>query len=572
MYSSIQGDTPKKKRQTTGPTPKAVRSAKLLVDSTIPIARSSFDAKILGAATVPEETPVVCEVVSSPVVVLAPRECFDHDTGHDHQENSGRLSVLCGPTGALRRDEFEEGGPHALTWRYDAPSAVLADLIRVHDFDYVLDVQRKCRDLQSRIDREAYRSCSGCTSAAVPLPTPSSQCNKENMIAASEGSCVAVFDADTKICAASWTAAVKASGAAIAAVDMVMEGGRGGSNVAMVLGRPPGHHGGPRGAVCDTSSCHSMSDCSNGFCLFNHVAVAASYARYRHGREGIKVAIVDFDIHHGNGTEDIIRNLEPRRVPLPLPPSWPKTFQECYKPWYDETDGEHVFFGSINLVAEGFYPGTGQQSHEETKDTTSATTVPLPPEPRPTLDPKAVKPTIVNVQLDPVGPFDQRARARQTLTQRLNCGKIASQQFRSRVETELLRRLDEFAPDLLFISAGFDGHYDDFYHYLSETDYGWLTDRLVEIMAPRGGKIVSILEGGYSLKPAITPKADKKTKPPMRTRKRQQNTGEDAPTAAAAPDTYNLEVQSGLLVSDGGLVKGVVAMPEHCAEHDHPDV
>ena len=55
-----------------------------------------------------------------------------------------------------------------------------------------------------------------------------------------------------------------------------------------------------------------------------------------------RIAIVDFDIHHGNGTEEIIRNLSPRTVAMPLPPSWaPRTF-ESYRPWLDETDPDEV--------------------------------------------------------------------------------------------------------------------------------------------------------------------------------------------------------------------------------------
>ena len=138
-----------------------------------------------------------------------------------------------------------------------------------------------------------------------------------------------------------------------------------------VAGRPPGHHAGARGAVPSPTFWRKPNDCSCGFCLVNHAgeitcgcsvglvrttrlstvtllsflprifsssrtivppylrtpvhpsAIAAAYARYKHGREGLKVAIVDFDIHHGNGTEDIVKNLKPRSVQLPLPPSWP---------------------------------------------------------------------------------------------------------------------------------------------------------------------------------------------------------------------------------------------------------
>ena len=60
-----------------------------------------------------------------------------------------------------------------------------------------------------------------------------------------------------------------------------------------------------------------------------------------------------------------------------------------------------------------------------------------------------------------------------------------------------------FAPDLLFISAGFDAHFDDLYHYLTEEDYHWLTEQLCTTVIPQGGKVISILEGGYSLSSPI---------------------------------------------------------------------
>ena len=75
-----------------------------------------------------------------------------------------------------------------------------------------------------------------------------------------------------------------------------------------------------------------------------------------------KVAIVDIDIHHGNGTEEIVRNLWPRKKTLPLPPSHAPISYETYKPWLDETDKDNVFLASLHLYDDGegqFYPGGG---------------------------------------------------------------------------------------------------------------------------------------------------------------------------------------------------------------------
>ena len=113
--------------------------------------------------------------------------------------------------------------------------------------------------------------------------------------------------------------------------------------------------------------------------MLNTVAVAAAYARYKYRREqtngsiinghdvdgdgddtGLRIAIVDIDIHHGNGTEEIVRNLTPHQIFLPLPSSWSPMSQLSYKPWLNERDAEEVFFGSVNLFAEDrFYPCSG---------------------------------------------------------------------------------------------------------------------------------------------------------------------------------------------------------------------
>lgn len=91
---------------------------------------------------------------------------------------------------------------------------------------------------------------------------------------------------DTEISTGSWTAALKVAGAGFQAVDAVLEGT---SRTAFILGRPPGHHALPEQAM--------------GFCLLANVALAVEYARHRHGLE--RVAVIDWDVHHGNGTQDI---------------------------------------------------------------------------------------------------------------------------------------------------------------------------------------------------------------------------------------------------------------------------
>jgi acetoin utilization deacetylase AcuC-like enzyme len=160
-----------------------------------------------------------------------------------------------------------------------------------------------------------------------------------------------------------------------------------------------------------------------GFCMFNHPAIAARHARQKHRAE--RVALVDWDVHHGNGSQDIF--------------------------WNDAS----VLYCSTHQMP--LYPGTGSPSERGEKD------------------------TIVNV---PLRPNDD--------------GEV----FREAFETGILSRLEAFRPDVIVISAGFDAHKLDPLANLrlEAEDFGWATRRLMDL-AERfaGGRIVSILEGGYSL-------------------------------------------------------------------------
>jgi acetoin utilization deacetylase AcuC-like enzyme len=111
------------------------------------------------------------------------------------------------------------------------------------------------------------------------------------------------------------------------------------------------------------------SQAGNGFCLVNNVAVAAAYAMSFHRDWVQRVAIVDIDVHHGNGTEDIVRNLFPRKLSsvTRTPGGVLNVTQDVYAPWRDETDADNVQFISIHGWGARddtehhatFYPGTG---------------------------------------------------------------------------------------------------------------------------------------------------------------------------------------------------------------------
>jgi acetoin utilization deacetylase AcuC-like enzyme len=213
------------------------------------------------------------------------------------------------------------------------------------------------------------------------------------------------LDADTVMSWGSAEAALRAAGAAVAGVDAVCR-----AEVRRVFcaTRPPGHHAEPGRPM--------------GFCFFANAAIAARHAQAAHGLT--RVAVVDFDVHHGNGT------------------------QACF-----EADAT-LFYASSHQSP--CYPGTGEATETGVGN-------------------------IVNVPLPPGA--DGAA-------------------FRAAWQDLLLPALDGFAPELLVISAGFDAHARDPLAQLRvrESDFGWLTTELCRIADRHcGGKVVSLLEGGYDL-------------------------------------------------------------------------
>lgn len=211
------------------------------------------------------------------------------------------------------------------------------------------------------------------------------------------------LDQDTTMNPYSLSAALHAAGAAVLAVDLVMTGK---SNAVFCSVRPPGHHAEHGKAM--------------GFCIFNNVAVGAAHALHKYQLK--RVAIIDFDVHHGNGTEDIFRGVS------------------------------QVLFCST--FQHPFYPNTDIDTQSE---------------------------NIVSVPL---------------------AADSTSQDFRDAVTSLWLPRLEAFQPELLLISAGFDGHIEDDVSNLRliEQDYAWVTTELKKIADKYSkGRIVSTLEGGYAL-------------------------------------------------------------------------
>jgi len=210
-------------------------------------------------------------------------------------------------------------------------------------------------------------------------------------------------DPDTCMNPFTANAAQRAAGALILATDLVVAGG---VPSAFCNIRPPGHH--------------AERSTSMGFCFFNNVAVGIRHALEHHGLE--RVALIDFDVHHGNGSEDILQN-DPR-------------VRMC------------------SIFEIGLYPFSGENSTAS---------------------------NMFNVGLP---------------------ARSGSDAFREAVSARWLPALEEFAPQLIYISAGFDAHREDDMGNLGlvEADYAWVTHQLVNVANRHcQGRIISALEGGYAL-------------------------------------------------------------------------
>jgi acetoin utilization deacetylase AcuC-like enzyme len=291
------------------------------------------------------------------IAVYTHADCLEHDTGPGHPESIDRLDVILK---TLRAALFAD----QLTFISASP-ADKEDLLLAHD----------AAQIKSVFDT-----------------TPA------------EG--YAQLDADTVMSPGSLDAALRAAGAACAAVDDVMAGEY---KTAFCAVRPPGHHATRRQAM--------------GFCLFNNIAIAAKHALEHHQLK--RIAIVDFDVHHGNGTQDIVMG-----------------------------DKRIIF---ISTHQSPFYPGTGFTSENQPGH-------------------------ILNI------PLSQGTDGRL---------------YRKIFTDSVLPALDEFKPQLLLVSAGFDAHLNDPLAGLGliEEDYKWIGEQL-NVVAHKhcNGRMISFLEGGYNLK------------------------------------------------------------------------
>jgi len=285
-------------------------------------------------------------------------DCRLHDMGPGHPECPQRLDAI--------EDRLLVSGLDIALTRFDAPLARHSDLMLAHNERYLLELEEF---MKQAIETGEHRA----------------------------------LDPDTLVCPHTWQAALRSAGAAVAATDAVID--RKATNAFCAI-RPPGHH---------ATRSETM-----GFCFFNNICIAARHALDVRGLS--RVAIIDFDVHHGNGTEDIVANDD--RILM------------------------------VSFFQDGIYPFNGG--------------VPMGT-------------NMVNLPI----PAYTRGEA-----------------IRDMITANWIPRLEEFKPEMIFISAGFDAHREDDMGQLGlvEADYEWMTRQLVAVAEKHcQGRIVSCLEGGYAL-------------------------------------------------------------------------
>lgn len=291
------------------------------------------------------------------------RDFWKHEMGRGHPECPERLDAI--------EDRLLSSGVGDALERGEVPLATMEQLLLAHTPEHVEHLQ----SLAQRLVADA------------PAGGPDR----------------AQIDPDTSMNGFTMLAARRAAGAAIAATDAVMAGELENAFCAV---RPPGHH--------------ACRDKAMGFCFFNNVAIAARHAIEQHGLK--RVAIVDFDVHHGNGTEDILAG------------------------------DPHVLM--VSIFQHPFYPFSGTEHPA---------------------------PNMCNV---PVPAYTRGMDVREL------------------IEALWMPKLEEFKPQMIFVSAGFDAHRDDDLGQLglNENDYYWITSRIHDVARRFSqGRIVSLLEGGYNL-------------------------------------------------------------------------
>ena len=405
-------------------------------------------------------------------------------------ENSDRLACLIdGESGVILNDQIfhygkdtknEYTGNPEVAFHESKRKACLNDILKCHDIKYIRNLKNLCEKINQNKKRnnpnDEIKNINNNTNnnENVDDINCNLNCLNSNPVIISEmqktqKSEDSLFnyqkiDCDTYINEYSYENIYNTTGCVFDAIDFVMNKT---IQNAFVLIRPPGHHAGFYGPV------ENPVVTSAGFCIVNNVAIGAAYLKNTYRDKIKKIAIVDFDVHHGNGTEEIIQMLNYKK--------FSKSFQyekngfftvEDIKQinWLDFDDAKNILFISTHIYDKAnekkFYPYSGGTETNTEKQS------PLYPG------------GILNI------PFGFKNNL--------------PYEYRNVFRSKVIPRLCKFKPDFIFISAGFDGHENESInqHHMSlnEFDFAFITEQ-IQFVANKyaEGRVVSVLEGGYNV-------------------------------------------------------------------------
>ena len=374
-----------------------------------------------------------------------------------------------------KNNSFKYSGSEYILFYESSRKSTLNDILKCHDIKYIQKLKNLCEEINNfksnnhkKKQDSLNHSLKEENKINVNLNCINTNPAFQNTINNNKNQYQILnykkIDCDTYINEYSYENIYNTTGCVFDAIDKVMNDE---VKNAFALIRPPGHHAGFYGPV------ENPVVTSTGFCIVNNVAIGAAYTKNKYRNEIKRIAIFDFDVHHGNGTEEIIQMLNYKTFSKSFEYEKSGTFTiENTKQinWLDFDDCKNLLFISTHIYDKSnekkFYPYSGGTDTNTKK----------------------------NSKLYPGGIFNIPFAFKNNLPY----------EYRNVIRSKVIPRLYKFKPDIIFISAGFDGHENETInqHHMSlnEFDFAFITQQ-IQFVANRfsKGRVVSVLEGGYNV-------------------------------------------------------------------------
>ena len=431
----------------------------------------------------------------SKTAIVYNRDCINHIKLPDNNpikhykkrnklfENSDRLSCLINEENGIMlndqifKNDFERDNNYIIMSKYlfieSHRKSCLNDILKCHDIKYIKALKYKSDNIKTNLNKNNGNFSSQKFWDNVDFDLIEKNyflynSNKEDLDNPIDLYNYEKIDIDTFINQYSYENIFNTTGCVFDAIDIVMKEH---ATNSFALIRPPGHHSGYYGPV------ENKVETSNGFCLVNNVAIGAAYAKYKYHNDLKKIAIVDIDVHHGNGTEEIIEMLNYKNFTKPFKSEKiceVKLKEQQKINWLDFDDAKNVLFISTHIYDKNnpdkFYPYSGSNEKNTKKDS------------------DIYPGGIYNI------PFEFKENY--------------PYEYKNILRSKIIPRLYKFKPDIIFVSAGFDGHKLESINQnrmlLQENDYGYIAQQL-QLVANKfcHGRMISVLEGGYNVNTGI---------------------------------------------------------------------